>query len=313
MTAPDFCANLMRGNEVTMKKPLYTVLILTAGVLWGMMGVFVRALEAYGCTSMQISAVRLCLGTLFLWIYVLAFARDKMRVRPAKLPVLAAMGIFSVFLMSYTYFSAILYSSLSVAAILLYTAPIWVVLSSAIFYREKLTARKIGALCLAFGGCVAVSGGGGQGAGVLGILFGLGAGLTYALYSIIGKGALEDCHPITVTLYAFTFATLAALCFAPPTELFTVARAAQDPVFLLFLALATGLFTVTLPYLFYTLGLARTPAGKASIMASVEPAVATLAGILFFKERPTLPALLGIAAIFAAILLLNLRADEKNS
>ncbi|MBQ9428170.1 MAG: EamA family transporter [Clostridia bacterium] len=297
-----------------MKKTFYTACILLAGVLWGVMGLFVRALERCGFTSLQITAIRLSFGTLLLWLFVLLFARDKLCAPRGVLPVLAALGVCSVFLMSYTYFSAILYSSLSVAAILLYTAPIWVVLASAIFYREKLTAKKIIALCLAFGGCVAVSAGGDASLGARGVLFGLCAGLTYALYSIIGKGALARCHPVTVTLYAFTFASVVSLCFAPPRALFAVAASAgAHPVRILLLAAATGLVTVTLPYLFYTQGLAHIPAGKASIMASVEPAVATLAGVLVYRERPSLTAALGVAAIFAAILLLNLPIGENNS
>ena len=77
-----------------------------------------------------------------------------------------------------------------------------------------------------------------------------------------------------------------------------------DPEAIL-LALTVGLVTAAVPYLLYTWGLRYTEAGKASILATAEPLVATLFGILLYHEELTFPKALGILLIAGAIILLN--------
>ena len=68
-----------------------------------------------------------------------------------------------------------------------------------------------------------------------------------------------------------------------------------------------GILTAVLPYLFYTLGLEKTEAGKASVMASLEPVVATVAGLIAFGEVPSLWAAGGIILVLLGVVLLNVR------
>ena len=63
--------------------------------------------------------------------------------------------------------------------------------------------------------------------------------------------------------------------------------------------------TTVLPYLLYTAGLSYVENGPASVMASVEPVVATLLGFLVFSEKPTVSAFLGMALVLAALVLLS--------
>ena len=77
------------------------------------------------------------------------------------------------------------------------------------------------------------------------------------------------------------------------------------------LALGTGIVTCYLPYLLYTYGLTGLETGRASIMASVEPVVATLVGALVFHESMSLLSALGVALVLAAVVLLNLRLKPR--
>ena len=74
--------------------------------------------------------------------------------------------------------------------------------------------------------------------------------------------------------------------------------------------LGIGVLCCILPYLLYTEGLRYTEAGKAAILATVEPFVAALLGICLFHESVTFYKLLGMGAIFLAILLLNRTTNE---
>jgi len=287
-----------------MLKKLSVPLILAAGILWGGMGIFVRALSAYGFTSLQITAIRLISAAILLWIFSGLFNRTGLRVHPADLPWMALLGLASLLAMTMCYFLAIQLTSLSIASILLYTAPAIVLILSAIFFREKLTARKITALILAIAGCVLVSGSSGGSLTLPGLLAGLGSGLAYALYSIIGKVVLKKYPSLTVTTYAFSFAALGSLLFCRPVHMLQTAAAGID-LPLIILMISIGLLSAALPYTIYSAALRHVEAGKASIMASVEPLVATLCGFLIYKESLTLPQMLGILMILGAIVLLN--------
>ena len=75
--------------------------------------------------------------------------------------------------------------------------------------------------------------------------------------------------------------------------------------------LALGILSTFLPFVFYTNGLREMEAGKASVLAFAEPMVATLAGIVIFKEALHLQNVMGILMIFGAIVLLNLPVEKK--
>lgn len=289
---------------------IYSATIIAAGSLWGLMGLFVRGIGEYGFNSMQITCLRLICGTVMLILFALIYDRRLFKVEVRDIPVFAAMGIFSVLLMSVLYFEAINEITMSAAAILLYTAPIWVLGASVLFYGEKLTLRKGAALIIAFGGCIMVSGFSGGAVSAKGVVCGFGSGIAYSLYSIIGKPALKKYSPITVTVYSFIFAAVGSVLICKPSvtaELLSQNICAP----LVWRIMGVGFVTVFMPYLLYTLGLSRTQAGAAAIMASAEPMTATIAGLAVYKEIPDIWGFLGIIMILTAIILLNLREKKK--
>lgn len=292
-----------------MKDKFYSILIIIAGVFWGSTGLFVRSLSEYGLDSMQITLIRLLSGTILLAVFVAIYDKSLFKISIKDLPMFIGIGIFGVLMMSWLYFSAIMKSTMSVAAILLYTAPVWVLVASVLLYGERLTGKKVCALILAFAGCVAVSGFSAGNLSVSGILLGLGAGITYALYSIIGKYVLAKYSPITMTMYAFVVAVLGILFISKPTEAAEIVINNFNLAFLL-KVIGIGAITVFIPYLLYTIGLSKTPAGKAAIMASVEPMTATLFGIAVYKEPLGIGETAGIIMILSAIFILNSRNSD---
>ena len=284
-----------------------SALILGAGVLWGTMGIFVRSLGAYGFDSIQISALRLCAAALCFLLLLLVRRGRGFRLQLRDLPLFLGLGVGSVGLMTCCYFAAIRMMTMSEAAILLYTSPIWVVLMSALFFHEKVTRRKLLALTLAFAGCALVSGLGGGELNPLGVLVGVGSGVAYGLYSILGSVALRRYPPETVSAYTFFIAALAVLLISRPAELVQKMAAADGLAGLILLVLATGAVTAFVPFLIYTIGLNRVQASHAAILATVEPLVATVLGIIVYHEQLRTATLLGIACILGAILALNAR------
>ena len=278
---------------------------MLAGCFWGSMGIFVRKLTEYGFSSIQIVCIRVTVAALVFSLVLLIRDRSGFRIAPRDLPLFFGLGFGSILFFTVCYFSAINVMPLSTAAILLYTSPIWIMLMSVLFFHEKLNRARILALALAFAGCVLVSGISGEGLTLTGLLLGLGSGIGYGLYSILGTVALRRYSPYTVTAYAFLFAAAGSWLICRPAEMVNRFAQAGDLPFLLFFCCLTALVTAVIPFLAYTLGLRTVEASKAGILATVEPLVATLVGILVFAEPLTPLSGAGILLILAAVVVLN--------
>ena len=287
------------------------ILIIIAASFWGCMGIFVRKLAEFGFNAIQIVSIRITLAALFFSLILFIKNRAGFKISLRDIPLFLGLGIGSILLFTVCYFSAITIMPLSTAAILLYTSPIWIMLMSVLFFHEKLSGEKGLALALAFTGCVLVTGVSGEGVTAAGILLGLGSGIGYGLYSILGTVALRRYSPYTVTAYTFLFAAIGSWFIAQPADMIGKITSSPEPGKLLLFCVLTGLVTAVIPFLAYTLGLRTVEASKAGILATVEPMVATLFGIFVYSEPITLFSGLGIVLILAAVVLLNRKAGKK--
>lgn len=287
------------------------LLIILAACFWGSMGIFVRKLGEHGFSSIQIVSIRITIAALVFCIILLIKDRTGFRISPRDIPLFLGLGLGSILFFTVCYFSAIAIMSLSTAAILLYTSPIWIMLMSMLFFHEKMNSRKLVALVLAFTGCVLVSGISGDGMTVTGILLGLGAGFGYGLYSILGTIALRKYSPYTVTTYTFVVAAMGSWIICQPVDLISKFKAAGSPSGLLLFCILTAILTAVIPFLFYTLGLRTVEAGRAGILATIEPLVATVIGMICFSEPVTILSGAGIVLILTAVVILNCKGRQK--
>lgn len=286
-----------------MQKKSY-LLILLAASLWATTGVFLSLLTAAGLTSMQSVAVRNTLAALLCFIFLRFTDPGALKIRLADCKYFIGTGILSVVFFNWCLFTTIKSSSMSAATVLLYTSPVFVMLLSTLFFREPVTRTKLLALCLTLLGCMLVTGllpPGEESLSGKTILFGLGSGFGYALYTIFSKFALAKYASGTVSFYTFLFAAMGSL---PLSGLLQTPHVLLDPRAITG-GLCIGVFCCLLPYIFYTEGLNHTEAGKAAILATAEPFVASLLGITLFHEVLTPCKLLGMAAILLSIILLN--------
>lgn len=286
-----------------MKQYLSYGYILLAGILWGLIGIFNRNLSASGFTSFDIVLVRNMGSLLLLGLIFLIFDRSVFKIQLKHLKYFFGTGVISVLLFTLCYFTCQQMCSLAVAAILLYTAPTFVVLLSALLWRDKITKRKLAALIITFLGCTFVSGlwSGSLTVTLLGFALGVGSGFFYGLYTIFGRYALEHYQPFTVTFYTFLFAGVGALLVVRSDG--WGERLSQPSILLLSLGLVV--VSTVLPYLLYTKGLSQVDGGKASILASVEPVAAALVGIAAFGEPMSVMVLLGLGCILLSVYILR--------
>lgn len=292
------------------KKRLAPGAVLLAGALWGSMGIFVRKYDTYGLDSLQIVGIRAAVTVILLFVYLILADRNLLKIRWRDLWCFLGSGICSIVFFNYCYFKTIVFTDLSVAAVLLYTAPSMVMVMSAILFKERFHIKKGVALILAFGGCVFVTGiiGSDVRLSTMGIITGLGSGFGYALYSIFSRYALERGYQsLTISFYTFLFAAIGVIPFMKKEGL--TEAVFSSPGNVLF-TLIFGLLSTVLPYFVYTWGLQYVETGTASILASVEPVVATLIGILFFGETLSSLEFGGIVLVLLSIVICNVEGKK---
>lgn len=290
----------MDGKKNTASKTKSIFYVLGAGMLWGCMGILVRTMNKGGFNSLEVTAFRSFVTTLLMFVGMLLFNRKELRIKLRDVWCFFGTGVLSVSFFNVCYFTCMNLTTLSAAAILLYTAPSFVMLMSAVLFREKITVRKLAALALAFAGCILVSGGfTGGGITLPGLLTGLGAGFGYALYSIFGKFAIRKGYSsYTITTYTFLFAGLGTLPFLKwrHTVECLCAGTGSDLAFAVFMAV----LTTVAAYLLYTAGLRGMESGRASIIASIEPVMASVVGVFLYKEGMGAQGIIGMILVLAS-------------
>lgn len=288
----------------------YHLMVASAAVLWGCIGPFVKYLSAQGFSSLQIVAIRVTVAAVLFTLFLLIRNPQSLHIRLRHCIYFIGTGIFSLAFFNFCYFEAIRRSSLATAVILLYTAPIFVLLGSSFLFHETLTRAKLAGVMLTVTGCALVSGiGGDMGLSPSALILGLCSGVGYALYSIFSKYALRHYGSATISAYTFLFASAAMLPLCQPAQLLPQL---MRPATLL-PALGLGLLSCIVPYLLYTKGLEHTEAGQASIIATLEPVVGCLFGLLVYQEQIGWMQGVGILLVLGAILLVNISSKPAAS
>ena len=294
-----------------MKQSKAAILVLLAGALWGSMGLFVRRLNAAGLYAMDVVLARMLSALLFMGIFMLLFSRESFRIRLKDLWCFLGTGLCSLLLYCIFYFRAVERVSISVATVLTYMSPIYIMLLGALLFHEKITPRKVLALILSIGGCVLVSGVlSGISGNPDGLLAGFAAGFFYALYSIFAKFAIDRGYQ-TWTILFYTFG-LAAIGCAFVSDWGAIGAVLSTQPVAIPLCLLFGVVTCFFPYLFYSMGLQRIELSRASILNCVDVVSSSLLGAVLFQEYPSWSALLGIALILTAIVLLSIGSKNRS-
>lgn len=125
--------------------------------MWGAAGIFVRTAEKYGISEMQTVLLRTLFSALVLGAIIPVRDRKAFAVKLKDIPLFAAAGIMSIVLFNFCYYKTMSLTSLSVAAVLLYTAPFFAVIMSVLIFKQRLTLKKIIACVTAFVGCLPFS------------------------------------------------------------------------------------------------------------------------------------------------------------
>lgn len=272
--------------------------VLIGAAFWGTLPIFSKFVYAHGSDPMTAAAWRSYLAAAIFFAWFLLDGTLK-KLRAGDVPFYLFMGVFAVGGTFIMYMKAVELLSTPTAAMLLYTAPSFVILLNRLFRGKPITRVKLIALICTFVGCVLVtrsSAGGTWRGSWLGILYGLGSGFFYSLTTVVGQEKRDRYSGRENAGFMVMFSPVAFLLVEPPWRL----AAPTGPQLLGYLGLAV--MGSVLAYVFYMKGLETGLDGSvASITATVEPVVATILGVLILKDALVPSQVAGIAIVLIGV------------
>lgn len=297
-----------------MYNKLGLILPVLAGIMFGASGVYVRKLTGVGMNSPTVLFTRVFFAMLEMLVFILIYNRKYLKIGLKDIPIFVGTGIIGMMGLNLCYNEAIGRLTLSLAAVLLSTAPVFVIILAAFIFKEKITFKKVACMIMVLFGCVLSSGFLEQTSGLkisgLGVIFGAGSAIFYSLYSVFSRKATDRLyHTYTVIFYSVLFISIVLIPFVDFGVIggFINEAPGTNILFLLFHSLSTSV----LPYIFITLALLHAETGMVSILASGgEPIAAVIFGIIFFLEVPSLLMLVGLIVVIVALAILCMKTGE---
>ncbi|WP_096155695.1 EamA family transporter [Bacillus sp. FJAT-45066] len=275
--------------------------VILAAFLWGISGGLGGFLLDMGWDPLVISFYRGAVGLVCILIWFL-FQPTRLNKPLLFWSIVAGIGVAGNFIF---YFVSISEGSIAVAATLMYTAPIFVLLISFIFRLEQASLFKWLAIGFVMAGVVLLTevySIGSDSISMLGLVTGLGAGLSYAMFIFGFKYASRHGQPQGILTIAFLFFTIITLLFIDRSEAASVFYSPD-----LFWMILLGIFGSGLSFFLYVAGLRRTSPTSASIVAMVEPVTASLFGLIVLSELLTVTQLGGMGIILVKVTILSLK------
>lgn len=274
--------------------------VLAGACLWATTGSFAKVLFAQELSFLQVAFVR-SLITVIILLAFLSSRKEYFRVAARDLPLLALVGLMGVGIFAVFYFYTIQKTTIIQAVFLLYTSTIFATLLARLLLKEPLVKVKLVALASSVTGLVLLTrvySPGNIAMPLVAILTGLGAALSYALFTITGKMALAKHPAWTVQFYSFIFGFFFLSFIANPSSDLLSLRPVSW-----FTLVMMSLVSTFAAFAFFYAGLKRVEASRASIVATIEPVVASFLGFALFAERLGVPETVGSVLILLGALL----------
>ena len=280
---------------------------ILAGIMFGSSGIFVRTLTQNGIDQTTLLFLRFSIAIIPILAAIFLTDRKLLKISLSDLPLFLVCAICIIGL-NLCYNESMNTVPLSLAAVLLSLAPIYVLIIAYFLFGEKITSKKLICMALAIFGCVLMTGvleTSLKNIPIFGILSGIGAGLFWAVYLMASKKSIEmGNHTYTILLYSIIFITIALIPFTDFGQISSFVSI--NPMLTILFLVLHSTFSFALPYILSTLSLSYMDSGTSSILLSgAEPFAALIFGLILYGEIPTVLMFLGFILTVTAMMLLT--------
>ncbi|MBB3051331.1 drug/metabolite transporter (DMT)-like permease [Prauserella isguenensis] len=293
------------------------LLLVVASLCFGSSGVIGKPAMTAGLGPEQVAAARIGIAALVMLTCVALLRPSLLRVRRAQWRLLVAYGLLGVAGVQLLYFVAASRIPVGVAILLEFTSPVLVALWVRFVRRVRLPwPMWLGIACALTGLAMVARIGGGITLDAIGLLAGAGAAVCSAAYFLLGERGVAEQHPLGMVTWGMTVGGVAMCVVAPPWtwpgDVVTAPAELgpwQPPVWVLLIAVA--LLSTVLAYSSGTASLRHLPAAAASVLALMEPLIATGLAWLLLGEALTWTQVLGAAILLGGAALVQLTSPKK--
>ncbi|MED1950115.1 DMT family transporter [Brevibacillus centrosporus] len=288
--------------------PLYlgVLLVFVSAAAFGVMTIF--AVFAYGA-GVSVSTL-LFLRFLFasaIFFGLIFWKKESVRVNKKQLLSLFFLGGILYTMQSLSFFSAVQYIPTSMAALLLYTFPVFVAILSFLVEKEKLRKKTIIAMAVSFVGLAMVLGLSFGGIHPLGVFLALAAAILYSVYIIVGNRVVKGLSPYVTSAYITLFACFSTFLVAQKDGGINLSFDVQG-----WFALAgIVVFSTVVAISTFFRALQLISSTKASVLSTFEPVVTFVASALLLGESFTWLQLVGGAAVLGGAVLIVSGKEES--
>ena len=274
--------------------------IITAAICWGTLGIFSTYLNRIGFTGWQITILRIVTAAFIILVMLPKLWPYLIKLRSRQWFDLAIQSLIGVLFMSVCYFFAVAYVGAGAAVALLYTAPVFSLLFSALLLDESITRQSALLALMAVLG-VGLTMLGEQAQVNWGIVLGLLSGLCYSLYGVLGKRAMHYAHPAPLVFFTSVTISASVLLFLPETYK-TYQKLLDLPLLTWGYVLGLSLIGTVIPFSLYMKALEKLPAARASVFTIFEPLTAITLAIILLNQSLGWIQYLGVILILLAAL-----------
>ncbi|TQK62036.1 threonine/homoserine efflux transporter RhtA [Brevibacillus sp. AG162] len=281
--------------------PLYVgvLYIFGSAVGFGVMSIFaVYAYEA-GVSVSTLLFLRFLLATA-LFFGLLLWRKESLRLDKKQVLAMFCLGGILYTLQSLSFFSAVQYIPTSMAALLLYTFPVFVAILSYFVEKERLTKKTVIAMLITLVGLGLVLGLSFGGIQPVGVLLALAAALFYSVYIVVGNRVVKGVSSYVTSAYIALFATISTFFIALKDGGVDLSFAVQG----WWALLGIVVFSTVVAISFFFRGLQLIGSTKASVLSTLEPVVTFGFSALLFGEAFSLLQLLGGCAVLVGAALI---------
>lgn len=285
-------------------------LALLAGACWGLNGIFFRNLTGY-FAPMEIVFIKMLGAALVLGILIAVKDPKLFRLKAKDFWVFLLLGVVAMLLFNYFYFASMMHTTVAVAVAMLYTGPAFVILISALLFKEQVTAGKIVALLLIVCGCACASGifVGEQFLTLIGLGFGLASGFCYGMYTIGTRLAMDRGYQsYTIAFYGIFICLIGSIPFVDFGHMAANLNATSA-----LLGVGISVMTCLVPYLLFSTSMRWLEPGKAAMLAASEPIVAAVISIFVLREPANFSVICGVVLIVCGIVIVNGKGKKEAS
>ena len=289
--------------------------MIMATIFWSFMGISNRYLNQVNLSSLEISFIRTLSASLMTTMVLFFTNKSLFKVDKKGFIFCVFYGVLNYSIGISLYSISVERIPIAIATVLMFSNPIWVTLFSKIFFGDEVGMKKILLISTCIFGCMCIIDiftTGGRDLDIIGVLAGIGNGMTFALQIVLPRFVERSIRKETILLYGFWSGTICLSFFINIGSIVEKIAYSNSPMFYLMNALSIGLLGTYFANTFYVKSTKYIGTSLPSMMVALEPIFAAVLAFFIFGEELKAIQFVGAVIVVMSVVMLEIRLSEDS-